>query len=41
MNFMEKQIKNYGKTLIESAEKILNGRIYLYKKGETGLTTSS
>ncbi len=34
---MEKQIEDYSLDLIKSAEKILEGRIYLYQKGETGL----
>jgi cobalt-zinc-cadmium efflux system outer membrane protein len=34
---MDKQIENYSSDLIENAEKILEGRLYLYKRGETGL----
>lgn len=34
---MQKQIEIYNKGLIENAEKILNGRIYSYQKGECGL----
>lgn len=34
---MDKQIENYSQDLIESAEKILAGRTYLYTRGETGL----
>ena len=34
---MENQIENYSRDLIENAEKILEGRTYLYKRGETSL----
>ncbi|MBN1159062.1 MAG: TolC family protein, partial [Bacteroidales bacterium] len=34
---MDKQIENYSRDLIENAEKILEGRTYLYNRGETSL----
>jgi cobalt-zinc-cadmium efflux system outer membrane protein len=34
---MDKQREYYSQDLIETAEKILEGRIYLYQRGETGL----
>jgi outer membrane protein, heavy metal efflux system len=34
---MDKQIENYNRDLVENAEKILTGRTYLYKRGETSL----
>jgi len=34
---MDKQIENYSRDLIETAEKILEGRTYLYTRGETSL----
>jgi cobalt-zinc-cadmium efflux system outer membrane protein len=34
---MDKQIENYSHDLIESAEDILEGRTFLYNKGETNL----
>jgi len=34
---MDKQIENYSRDLIETAEKILEGRTFLYKRGETSL----
>lgn len=34
---MDKQIEHYSHDLIETAEKILEGRTYLYQRGETGL----
>lgn len=34
---INRQIENYSRDLIESAERILDGRIFLYQRGETGL----
>jgi len=34
---MDKQIENYSRDLVANAEKILNGRTFLYNKGETSL----
>lgn len=34
---MENQIENYSRDLIETAEKILEGRTFLYMRGETSL----
>ena len=34
---MDKQIENYSRDLIATAEKILKGRTFLYNKGETSL----
>ena len=34
---MEDQMENYSRDLIENAEKILQGRTYLYTRGETSL----
>jgi cobalt-zinc-cadmium efflux system outer membrane protein len=34
---MNRQIENYSRDLIETAEKILEGRTFLYRRGETSL----
>lgn len=34
---LKKQVEHYNKGLTEMAEKILNGRIFSYQRGETGL----
>ena len=34
---MDRQIENYSRDLIENAEKILEGRTFLYTRGETSL----
>ncbi len=34
---IDRQIENYSRDLIESAERILEGRTFLYKRGETSL----
>ena len=34
---IDRQIENYSRDLIESAERILDGRMFLYRRGETGL----